>query len=62
MEFAVGDSIAQFFERKDGAMGMLNGIVTEVRDDLIKYKTSGNKDVPDGEEIIVTIDLYETLI
>ena len=62
MDFAVGDKIAQFFEKADGEMGMITGVIKEIMDDKLVYVTKYNGDIPDGEERIVTVEMYETLI
>lgn len=62
MDFAVGDRIAQFFEKADGAMGMITGVIKEIMEDKLVYVTKDNGDIPDGEERIVTVEMYETLL
>lgn len=62
MDYVIGDAIAQFYETAEGAMGMIKGIVTDVLEDRLIYKTKDNGDIPDGEEHIVPIEMYETLL
>ena len=39
MEYVIGDAVAQFYETAEGAMGMIKGIVTDVLEDRLIYKT-----------------------